>query len=94
VDVLFSSVATAAMGNAAGVILTGMGSDGARGLLEMRNAGAFTIGQDESSCLIYGMPKAARAAGGVSRELPLGRIAGELLEWSCVKPEPKARSAT
>jgi len=94
VDVLFSSVATAAMGNAAGVILTGMGSDGARGLLEMRNAGAFTIGQDESSCLIYGMPKAARAAGGVARELPLGRIAGELLEWSCVKPEPKVRSAT
>lgn len=94
VDVLFSSVATAAMGNAAGVILTGMGSDGARGLLEMRNAGAFTIGQDESSCLIYGMPKAARAAGGVARDMPLGRIAGELLEWSCVKPEPKARSAT
>lgn len=94
VDVLFSSVATAAMGNAAGVILTGMGSDGARGLLEMRNAGAFTIGQDESSCLIYGMPKAARAAGGVARELPLERIAGELLEWSCVKPEPRTRSAT
>lgn len=92
VDVLFSSVATAAMGNAAGVILTGMGNDGARGMAEMRNAGAFTIGQDEASCLIYGMPKAARAAGGVIREVPLNRIAREILDWSCVKAEPAARA--
>lgn len=91
VDVLFASVATAALGNAAGVILTGMGSDGARGILEMRNAGALTIGQDEASCLIYGMPKAAKAAGGVMKELPLDKIAQEILDWSCTKSDAGVR---
>jgi len=82
VDVLFQSFAEAASGNAAGVILTGMGSDGAKGLLEMRRAGAFTIGQDEASSLIYGMPKAAKQAGGVMKEMDLGKIGQELLTWS------------
>jgi two-component system chemotaxis response regulator CheB len=82
VDVLFRSFAEAASGNAAGVILTGMGNDGAKGLLEMRKAGAFTIGQDESSSLIYGMPKAAKQAGGVMKEMDLSKIGPELLAWS------------
>lgn len=82
VDVLFQSFAEAASGNAAGVILTGMGSDGAKGLLEMRRAGAFTIGQDEASSLIYGMPKAAKLAGGVMKEMDLTKIGQELLTWS------------
>ena len=59
VDVLFQSVAKAAGKNALGIILTGMGGDGAKGLLAMRNAGAKTIGQDESTCVVYGMPKVA-----------------------------------
>jgi two-component system chemotaxis response regulator CheB len=78
-DVLFRSVAEAAAGNAIGVLLTGMGRDGAEGLLAMRQAGAFTIGQDEASCLIYGMPRAARELGAVDCELPLGRIAESIL---------------
>ena len=82
VDVLFSSFAEAASGNAAGVILTGMGNDGAKGMLEMRRAGAFTIGQDEASSLIYGMPKAAKQAGGVMKEMDLSKIGQELLTWS------------
>jgi two-component system chemotaxis response regulator CheB len=79
VDVLFQSVAAAAGGAAVGVILTGMGRDGADGLLAMRNAGARTLGQDEASCLIYGMPKAAMQAGAVERELPLSRMAQAIL---------------
>lgn len=79
VDVLFNSVAVAAGKNATGVILTGMGSDGASGLLEMHRAGARTFGQDEASCLIYGMPKAAKLAGGVDREVPLSRMVQEIL---------------
>jgi len=79
VDNLFYSVAEAAKSRAVGAILTGMGSDGAKGLLAMREAGARTFGQDEQSCLIYGMPKAARAAGAVEQELPLSRIAQALL---------------
>ena len=79
VDVLFASVAVAAGRNAIGVILTGMGQDGAAGLLEMRRAGARTRGQDEGSCLIYGMPKAAKLAGGVEAERPLSKMAAEIL---------------
>jgi two-component system chemotaxis response regulator CheB len=79
VDVLFRSVAAAAGRNATGVILTGMGRDGAEGLLEMRRAGARTIGQDETSCLIYGMPKVARELGAVEAELPLKRISQAFL---------------
>jgi two-component system chemotaxis response regulator CheB len=79
VDVLFASVAAAAGRNAIGVILTGMGQDGAAGLLEMRRAGARTRGQDEASCLIYGMPKAAKLLGAVEAERPLSKMAGEIL---------------
>ena len=75
VDVLFRSVAKCAGKNALGIIMTGMGDDGARGLKEMFDMGARTIGQDEESCVVYGMPKEAFKLGGVNRELPLGRIA-------------------
>ncbi|MDD2368931.1 MAG: chemotaxis response regulator protein-glutamate methylesterase [Sulfuricurvum sp.] len=80
VDVLFNSVAKIAGSNAIGVILTGMGGDGARGLLSMRNAGAGTIGQDEASCVVYGMPKVAYELGGVERQLPLSKVANGILE--------------
>ncbi len=74
VDVLFKSMARVAGRNALGVIMTGMGDDGARGLKEMRDAGARTLGQDEDSCVVYGMPKEALKLGGVERELPLEAI--------------------
>ena len=75
VDVLFQSVAKAAGANAVGIILTGMGGDGAKGLLEMRNAGAKTIGQDESTCVVYGMPKVAYDLGAVQYQEKLPDIA-------------------
>lgn len=78
VDVLFQSVAQAAGRQAIGVILTGMGSDGAKGILEMKRAGAYTIGQDESSCVVYGMPKVAYDIGGITEQLPLERMAQRL----------------
>ena len=65
VDVLFQSVASVAGKNAVGIILTGMGGDGAQGLLAMRNAGARTIGQSEASCVVYGMPRVAYEIGAV-----------------------------
>jgi len=80
VDVLFESVARVAGQNAVGVILTGMGRDGAAGLLSMRKAGARTIGQDEASCVVYGMPRVAYEAGGVERQLPLSAICSGLVE--------------
>lgn len=80
VDVLFRSAAQAAGADAVGVILTGMGDDGAQGLLEMRNAGAFTIAQDEESCVVFGMPKEAIQRGGVHKALPLSRIAGAIMQ--------------
>ena len=73
---LFRSVAQAAGPNAVGVILTGMGDDGADGLLEMKRAGAATIAQDEASCVVFGMPKEAIERGAVDQVVPLGRIAG------------------
>jgi two-component system chemotaxis response regulator CheB len=79
VDVLFKSVALAAGANAIGVILTGMGQDGATGLLAMRHAGARTRGQDEATCVIYGMPKAAKLLGAVESERPLSKMAAEIL---------------
>ncbi len=81
VDVLFRSVAKAAGANALGVIMTGMGDDGAAGLLEMRKAGARTLGQNEESCVVYGMPKEAVKRGGVEREVPLGTIAREVMHF-------------
>jgi two-component system chemotaxis response regulator CheB len=74
VDVLFRSVARAAGRNAVGIIMTGMGDDGARGLKELRDAGARTLGQDEASCVVYGMPKEAMRHGGVEEELPLDKL--------------------
>lgn len=78
VDVLFRSVAQVAGRNAWGVIMTGMGDDGAQGLLEMHGAGAHTIAQDESSCVVFGMPKEAIKLGGVDEVLPLQQIASRL----------------
>lgn len=78
VDVLFRSVAKSAGVNALGVIMTGMGDDGAAGLLEMRNAGARTVAQDEESCVVFGMPKEAIKRGGVERTLPLSAMAQEI----------------
>lgn len=79
VDVLFNSVAESCGSKAVGVILTGMGRDGAEGLLKLRQTGAPTLGEDEASCVVYGMPKAAFELGAVERELPLSRIAAEIL---------------
>lgn len=78
VDVLFDSVARIAGKKAIGVILTGMGGDGAKGLLEMRKAGAQTIGEDEASCVVYGMPKVAYDIGAVQYQMPLSAIAGKV----------------
>lgn len=75
VDVLFDSVASVAGANAIGIILTGMGGDGAKGLLSMRKAGAKTIGQDESTCIVYGMPKVAYEMGAVQYQEKLQDIA-------------------
>ncbi|MCL4458108.1 MAG: chemotaxis response regulator protein-glutamate methylesterase [Nitrospirae bacterium] len=75
VDVLFRSVAKYAGKNAVGVVLTGMGEDGARGLLEMKNAGAYTIAQDEASSIVFGMPKRAIELGAAEKVLPLDDIA-------------------
>ena len=80
VDVLFQSVARSCGQNAIGVLLTGMGSDGAKGMLEMRQRGAHTIVQDEESCIIFGMPKEAINLGGVKEILPLNLIASTLLK--------------
>jgi two-component system chemotaxis response regulator CheB len=74
VDVLFQSVARHAGRNALGIIMTGMGDDGARGLGLMREAGAQTIGQDETTCVVYGMPQAAKRLGAVQQEVPLSII--------------------
>ncbi len=78
VDVLFRSVAKAAGSKAVGVILTGMGGDGAKGLLEMRNAGAMTVGQDKASCVVYGMPKVAYEIGAVQQQASITAIAGKV----------------
>jgi len=81
VDVLFRSVAKCAGPNALGIIMTGMGDDGARGLLEMKQAGATTAAQDEASCVVFGMPKEAIKLGGADRVMPLGQIAQTLVNW-------------
>src|SRR5690606_39716410 len=78
VDVLFRSVACEAGSNALGVIMTGMGDDGAAGLLEMRQAGARTVAQDEASCVVYGMPKEAVKRGAAEKSLPLSAIGDEI----------------
>ncbi len=78
VDVLFRSVARSAGANALGVIMTGMGDDGAAGLLEMRQQGARTLAQDEESCVVFGMPKEAIKRGAAERVVPLAAVAGEI----------------
>jgi two-component system chemotaxis response regulator CheB len=80
VDVLFRSVAKFAGANALGVIMTGMGDDGAAGMLEMRKAGAHTIAQDEESCVVFGMPKEAIKRGAVERTVQLSEISREILQ--------------
>ena len=79
VDVLFRSAARYAGKNAVGVIMTGMGDDGARGMKEMFDAGAFTLAQDEATCVVYGMPNEAVKMGGVHKTLPLQQIASEVM---------------
>ena len=78
-DVLFETVAEYVRDRAIGVVLTGMGADGARGLLAMRNAGAKTIGQDKETSAVYGMPKMAFEMGGVEHVLPLDEISDKIL---------------
>jgi two-component system, chemotaxis family, protein-glutamate methylesterase/glutaminase len=80
VDVLFRSVAVSAGRNAVGVIMTGMGDDGAQGLLEMKETGAITIAQDEASCVVFGMPREAIARGATDFVLPLTQIARQALD--------------
>ena len=82
VDVLFRSAARYAGQNAVGVILTGMGDDGARGMLEMKQAGARTIAQDEATCIVFGMPKEAIKLNGVDKILPLQSVAGTMLAYA------------
>lgn len=80
VDVLFNSVAEVAGSNAIGIILTGMGSDGAKGLFRMKKAGSYTIAQDQESSVVYGMPKEAARIGAATDIFPLKRISGAILE--------------
>jgi two-component system chemotaxis response regulator CheB len=80
VDVLFRSVAKFAGANALGIIMTGMGDDGAAGLLEMRKAGAHTVAQDDESCVVFGMPREAIKRGAVERTVPLSAIGREILQ--------------
>lgn len=87
VDVLFHSCANHLGANAVGVILTGMGNDGAKGLAAMREVGAHTIAQDEATCVVFGMPKEAIAAGGVVSTLPLHKIAGAMLNAAASQPQ-------
>ncbi|RUM25892.1 chemotaxis response regulator protein-glutamate methylesterase [Rhizobium vallis] len=87
VDVLFDSVAELAGRNAVGVILTGMGRDGAAGLLKMRHAGARTLGQNEKTCVVYGMPRVAHELGAVEQQLPLSAIGDEILKMTAARKE-------
>ena len=87
VDVLFDSVAELAGRNAVGVILTGMGRDGASGLLKMRHTGARTIGQNEKTCVVYGMPRVAHELGAVEHQLPLTSIGEEILKLTAARKE-------
>lgn len=80
VDVLFRSAARSAGANAVGIIMTGMGDDGARGLEEMKDAGAHTVAQDEATSIVFGMPKEAIARGAALKIMPLERLAGEIMQ--------------
>jgi two-component system chemotaxis response regulator CheB len=87
VDVLFRSVAQSAGGNAVGLLMTGMGDDGAAGMLEMKRAGAATIAQDEATCAVFGMPREAIARGAVDEVVPLECLPSAILR----KAVPLAR---
>ena len=93
VDVLFGSVARHVKARAIGVELTGMGRDGASGLLEMRKAGAATIGQDEASCVVYGMPRVAFEIGAVQTQFPLEKIGPEIVRLCKDRSEKELRHA-
>ena len=93
VDVLFSSVAEAAGADAVGVLLTGMGNDGAQGLLKMRQAGAHTIAQNEATCVVFGMPREAVQLGAAAQVLPLPAIAEAILATRSRRTSAGARSA-
>ena len=84
VDSLFRTVARAALGRAIGVMLTGMGADGAEAMLDLSNAGAYTLAQDEASCIVFGMPRKAIAMGGVREVVPLGHMARRLIELTAI----------
>jgi two-component system, chemotaxis family, protein-glutamate methylesterase/glutaminase len=94
VDVLFRSVAVSAGRSAIGVIMTGMGDDGAQGLLEMKESGAITIAQDESTCVVFGMPREAIERGAVDLVLPLEQIARGALESLSTEQKHRAQSRT
>jgi two-component system chemotaxis response regulator CheB len=93
VDVLFNSVAAVAGAHAVGVLLTGMGKDGARGMLEMRRAGAWNIAQDQASCVVYGMPREAVALGAADEVLPLTDIAARVVARLSAAERPALRSS-
>lgn len=82
---MFQSVAKIADRSTVGIILTGMGADGAQGLLEMKGKGAYTIGQDEESCVVYGMPMVAKKMGAVTVQAPLDQIADTLMNYLATK---------
>uniref|UniRef100_UPI003D14F301 protein-glutamate methylesterase/protein-glutamine glutaminase n=1 Tax=Sedimenticola sp. TaxID=1940285 RepID=UPI003D14F301 len=92
VDVLFRSVADSAGRNALGIIMTGMGGDGARGLKAMHDLGALTLAQDEASCVVYGMPKEAVALGAVNNSLALEEIAAAIMDYADAKPSPSGKA--
>jgi two-component system chemotaxis response regulator CheB len=85
VDVLFNSVAQAVGDKAVGAILTGMGRDGAQGLLAMRKAGARTLGQDEQSCVVYGMPRTAFELGAVEKQVTLSSMGQTILDLASAR---------
>lgn len=91
VDVLFDSAAKMAGDEALGIILTGMGNDGARGLLAMKKAGAHTVAQDEKSCVVFGMPEQAIRLGAVKEIAPLERVADRIIDWADAKSTDSIR---
>jgi two-component system chemotaxis response regulator CheB len=94
VDVLFTSVAIAAGARAVGLMLTGMGNDGAQGMKRMKDQGCFNIAQDEASCVVFGMPREAIRAGAVDQTLPLDRIAGALLNACSTPVRPRLSTSS
>jgi two-component system chemotaxis response regulator CheB len=91
---MFRSVAQSAGPNSLGILLTGMGDDGARGLKELQDAGAPTIAQDEATSVVWGMPGAAVKLGAADRVLPLGQVADALMAWATNTSENYSRLAS